>query len=378
MVVITSLVAVVIATAWSFQVDFKRLLLDKSANVLGEEVEVDLDATVGGYLTPTPISTGGPTATPKNCCAYCWNDADCGGSLHCFNGYCRNPNCITETDCDCSAITPTPSPSPTATTEAETPYPYPSPEAEEGKFIIYGYAPSLSKVNLTGIGVSERSLSDTSGYFEFRRLTFPTILSHLVGNWYPELCLHAVDDAFRQTYPVCIAPLPLSSNSRNIGPIILPPTLSVSKGSVSKNEQLQASGKTTPDSEVEVYLARATTPRNVFTIIKEALAYYVPTYRTTSDDQGNFEFNLPNDSPNTWRIFAASKVLGASSAKSNTLTFNILSSYSSIITFILYLFRLLRPYLIHIVIFFQVLIVILLLCRLRKKKTKKRSQSLKK
>jgi hypothetical protein len=233
------------------------------------------------------------------------------------------------------------------------------------KFVIYGYGPANSDVFLSGIGVSEKTQAGENGYFEFKKLYFPTILSHLVGDWYPELCLTGLDDQRRSTYPVCIPSLPLSSDSRKIGPILLPPTLAVSSGKITVGKQAIASGKTTPHSEVEIHLARAKTPSNIFTIVKEAFAYYIPTYQITSDSNGNFEFSLPGKSADTWKVFGISKVLGAASAKSNTLTFNVLPEYVGIFAFLSFLFALARPYLIYIVILIQIAAILLLRHRRR-------------
>lgn len=260
--------------------------------------------------------------------------------------------------------TATPTPTPTRRPGVS---PSPSPSASPppaGIFKIYGYAPSDSQVILTGIAVSENTTSRLDGYFEFTRLFFPTILSFLSGYKYPELCLYSLDEAKRMTSPVCIPALPLEADTTEVGPILLSPTLEIERGSFASGEQAKAVGKTVPDAQVNIYLAREKSGTSFFDIVKEVFAYTIPTYQITSNSQGNFEFNLPNDA-DTWRLFAGVKVLGAQSAKSNTLTFNVRSVFLNwlitILEFIKKVLLLLRPYWLYLLILVQIVIIILLI-----------------
>ena len=331
--------------------------------------ELNVGATATPSFTPTPISSAGPTAAPKSCGAYCWNNTDCGGNFHCYYGFCRNPNCLTEIDCDCSAYTPTPTASPSASPSFLVIPPEILLLLPKEEVIIYGYAPASSTVKLFGIQISSSTQAENDGFFIFRSLNLPTTASYLMGNLYPELCLQAVDNEKRTTQPVCIPPLSLKSLSRKTGPVILPPTISLEKGYFTQGEQSKASGITTPNTEVEVYFSRSNIP-SFLRIVKEVWAYYIPTYQTVSNAEGYFEFNLPSDSPEDWKVFTASKILGASSPKSNTLSFNVLPDYSRLFQYLIYLFAILRKYLIYIVIILQIIFIYFLLKRLGKKRKK--------
>lgn len=70
-------------------------------------------ATPTGTATATPTATG----TPNSCGGTCGSNSNCASNYSCYNGYCRNPNCPTETDCSCPGSTTS---SPTAT-EASLP-----------------------------------------------------------------------------------------------------------------------------------------------------------------------------------------------------------------------------------------------------------------
>ena len=303
-----------------------------------EEQDTDVSATVSG-----PTATATPTSTPS------------------ASGTPSPTPTLTPKPTYKPGITPTP----TATSS-------PSPT---GIFKIYGYAPSNSKVYMTGIAVSEETVSLSDGYFEFNRLFFPTFLSFLSGYKYPELCLFSQDQTKRLTSSVCIPRLPLSSQTSEVGPILLSPTFELERGSFNTNEQTKATGKTLPNTQVEIFIAREKQGSSFFNIVKSVWAYYIPTYQLTSNEYGNFEFNLPND-PDIWRVFAIAKVQNNFSAKSNTLTFSIFPSYLRllmiIIQFLKNLLLFICPNWIYIVVLIQIVIIALLIRHItRRRKTKK-------
>jgi len=268
------------------------------------------------------------------------------------------------------AATPTPTVTPTATptstpgaTATPTLTPTPSPTATPSgtaKITIFGWAPKNSSVNLNGIGVSEDTLADSSGYFEFTNLSFPTLLSYISGFLYPELCLKAKDDQDRTTHPVCIPPLLLNVKARNIGPVILPPTLSFTKGVVRENTQSQASGFTTPDTEVLVFMAKKDLNQGL-NIVSEIAAFYLPTYSVKSNQDGEFEFSLPTNEVNNWRIFAATNFQGSFSAKSNTLILKVKPESYRLVEIFEDTTKSIKPSLLALIIILEVLILVVLI-----------------
>lgn len=79
-------------------------------------------STSGATATATSTSSAAATATatstasgaPNSCGGTCGSNANCQGSFICYQGFCRNPECVAETDCSCSvggvpASTPPPS-----------------------------------------------------------------------------------------------------------------------------------------------------------------------------------------------------------------------------------------------------------------------------
>jgi len=70
-------------------------------------------STTTPTITPTPTATATTTSSgaPNTCNGTCGSNSNCSSNLICYNGYCRNPNCTSETDCTCSTSTSTPAPS---------------------------------------------------------------------------------------------------------------------------------------------------------------------------------------------------------------------------------------------------------------------------
>lgn len=341
--VVTFLLSISISVGfWLYQINSKQTKSSELGMVLDAEIEVTVDTTIGVNL-PTSTPTASPTATST------------------------------------PSTTATASPTPIQTPLIFYPTPIPEmpqpPVSEEGKFIIYGYGPVSAGISLLGIDVLEKTEADAFGYFEFRNLPFPSIFSYYTNNWYPELCLSAVDDQTRQTHPVCIPPLPLTSNAKVIGPIILPPTVSLT---LSEDKpfanQIVVNGKTTPNANVYIFLANSPKPTDIFTIVRTALANYLPKYQLTAEAGGNFEFALADSYPNTWRMYATSEIIGAPSPKSNTLTFINPSLFMKIFLFIVNLLGKLRPYWFYIILIIQILVIYLLFFKYRKETKPKKKK----
>jgi len=185
------------------------------------------------------------------------------------------------------------------------------------KMIIYGYAPSSSKVLLTGTGISEERYAEVNGWFSFDNI-------HKLGSTdeYPEMCLTAVIGSL-STQPTCLPSLTGGSNSYDIGPVILSPIISIEQNVFPLGTQVSLNGVTIPTSQVNIYLAE--NGGNI-SFIPRALAYFVPTLVVTSDASGKFQSNLPSNLVTRWKVYASTTYLSSSSAKSNTLNFIVESN----------------------------------------------------
>ena len=58
---------------------------------------------------PTPTATTTSSGTPNSCNGTCGSNSNCNSGLFCYQGYCRNTSCPSETDCSCpGTVTATP------------------------------------------------------------------------------------------------------------------------------------------------------------------------------------------------------------------------------------------------------------------------------
>ncbi|MBL7036772.1 hypothetical protein ISR94_02930 [Candidatus Microgenomates bacterium] len=187
--------------------------------------------------------------------------------------------------------------------------------------VIYGYGPANAKVGLNGIGVSESTTSDRTGYFVFTRV-------YSYSSVYPELCLQAVDIENRVTQPSCIPGLPESADMPSaVGPVLLSPTISVDYNNVLVGDEVKAQGYTIPNSSMDIFMYRENKAQ--LSLVNEAYAYTIPKYQIESDDRGEFEFSLPTQSAVSYKLYASSIYGDNPSTKSNTLTFSVLTEAQS-------------------------------------------------
>ncbi len=257
----------------------------------------------------------------------------------------------------------------------------------ESRLTLFGYTSPQALVELQGQRVSESVIANDQGYFFFDRILLPAPRSSQseVEPTYPELCLASIDSLSRVSFPTCLPPLPLGSFDMSIGPVLLPPTLSLftvslsnlSKGSFLPNEQAIAQGLTIPDSEVNIFLANNLTHSLRFSFIPSVYAYFIPRYQIKADANGHFEFNLPSSPPTSgasWKVFAAATHLGSPSPKSNTLTFRILGWWEWLweqIKLILGLIvGLAKPYWWQIIIFLEIGILLVVKRKMQSEKRK--------
>lgn len=237
----------------------------------------------------------------------------------------------------------------------------------EPKLVLWGYGPTSSVVKLEGVGVSDSTLSLSNGYFQFTSVFIPVRPSKDKKLLYPEICIQAIDSDKLTTQPTCIPQLPFSNYLYNVGPVILSPTITLEKGSGLPGETIKASGKTLPNSDVEILLARKGSPADFFKFVKTATAYHIPKYQIKSDSNGFYEFSLPTDSPDNWNIFASTKYAGSNSAKSNTLKFKVLPYWVYLVRRIINYVGQLGPYCFYIFLFLQIVAVVFLARHARKK-----------
>ncbi len=259
--------------------------------------EVDVTAQIGAVVGPTATPTGsGQAATPI-------------------------PTSI-------PTFKPVFTPIPTFTPIQSGPTIVPEKQFRKGSFAIYGYGPVNSEVNLNGIGVSAKTTSDSQGFFVFSPI-------YSTSAFYPELCIQAVDKDKKTTQPSCIPAFPATNKLPSVvGPVLLSPTISLSNNKVVVGSSAHASGMTIPNAEVDIYIAKKD---QRLSLVKTANAYYIPTIKTKSNDEGQFEISLPTGEISganfqaEYKIFVSNKYGEDLSSKSNTLSFAVITSAKSLL-----------------------------------------------
>jgi len=244
----------------------------------------------------------------------------------------------------------------------------------EGRLTLFGYTSPNALAQLQGRQIAEEVIAGENGFFFFDRVFLPK-----PNPQYPELCLNSIDTQSRISFPNCLPPLPTGPFDISIGPVLLPPTFTLTKGSFLPKEQIVASGLTIPNSNVIIYLANDATKKSFLSrLVPEAFAYNLPQYQTQADQNGRFEFNLPTIKRSNWKIFAGANWQNFPTPKSNTLNFKIQSWWewflSRIISLLRAILSLLKPFLWLVIILLELIIVTILT---NKKLISKRKEILK-
>lgn len=219
----------------------------------------------------------------------------------------------------------------------------------EFRFTLFGYTSPNAVVSLNGQGINDQTISDSTGYFEFANRFSPFSPS--------EACLSAKDQFGRISSPVCLPPLPTETNI-TIGPVIIPPTLSLDKNSYFTGDEVILSGQTIPDSKVN--LSIFTRPTNLLSksIIKPVEAFSIPKLTATSDSLGNFSIALPSSSAQNYRLFAQVDYQDLPSANSLTLSLKIQPIWMIIIKFFGFLWNIIKDRLLELIILLEIIALI--------------------
>ena len=215
----------------------------------------------------------------------------------------------------------------------------------QNRVTIDGYTSPNSRVELTSPRVYAITYSQDNGYFIFDRTILPRHPS--------DLCLSAIDNQNRQSQPVCVPPPPVNNYHTDIGPILLPPTISLENNTINPNSTVISSGQSIPNSQISLHFYKVNDKGLSFP--KEAYAYSLPSLTIETDKEGNFNFSLPTAYASDYRLYASTKFSNNYSPKSNTLVYILPSLFSIFLQQNYYLVFLLPLYVITLIIFFTLL-----------------------
>jgi hypothetical protein len=245
-------------------------------------------------------------------------------------------------------------------------------------FNLFGYTSPYALVTIDGMGVYDTTTANDKGYFQFNNRFFP-----LSSN---EACLSSKDQFGRISSPVCLPPFPTNRNT-NIGPVIMPPTISLNKRDYFLGDEIVLSGQAVPSTEVKLSvfgdnlgkltiqsidtkshldtkghilnkIAYGISQISNLIFVKPVEAFTFPQLETQSDNKGNFSVNLPSSNPEKFRMFAQTNYKKNVSPNSIKLSFDVLPIWMIIVKFLLYLFSLIRSRLLELLIVAEVLYIL--------------------
>lgn len=218
--------------------------------------------------------------------------------------------------------------------------------------------------------INLETIADDKGIFRFLKALMPLSTG--------DFCFISIDTDGNGSPPLCFSPPPAKTET-NITGIVLPPSLTIEESVFHQNETVSAGGKTSPDSEVNVYLFENENPPLLELIdifAPKVIAREGPTLKVYSNQKGDYSFNLPSTKSTSWRMFAGTQKnqLGENpSPKSNILQFASLSWWKwflllIIVWLIRFLSFLLNLFLQPVFIITVLLVAIITLARMIKKK----------
>lgn len=187
---------------------------------------------------------------------------------------------------------------------------------------VFGYTAPSSLVQAQGIRIFAQTSSDLTGYFDFPQL--PLSFESL------DVCFTTLDSQRRVGFPTCISS-PGESETTEIGPILLSPTISLSTGTIWEKQQAAVSGQTIPDSQVVISFfdaqSRTALENASIALVKflhpQTFAAEIPVLIGKADTRGNYSINLPTVKSSQFRVFTKSLYLGLPTPKSHTLIFSV-------------------------------------------------------
>lgn len=135
-----------------------------------------------------------------------------------------------------------------------------------------------------------------------------------------EICLTTLDSDRRVGFPLCIPIRPQDLNSE-IGPLLLSPTVSLTRGDLIQSQDGEFMGKTIPDSKVNISFFDS--DNSLVGFIPEALASDMPVISTYSDLSGIFRVKLSTQRIARFHVFAKGYYEEMPTLKSQTLVYSV-------------------------------------------------------
>lgn len=225
----------------------------------------------------------------------------------------------------------------------------------EYRFTLFGYTSPFAEVSFSGQGIADQTTADKNGYFEFKNRFSPFSPR--------EACLSAKDQFGRISSPVCLPPFPVQYNVK-IGPIIMPPTISVDKNNYFVGDEIILTGQTIPDEQVNLSvftskLKKGGSLTKIIPVIKNVEAFSIPKITTKSDNKGNFSVSLPSSSAQAYRLFTQVGYKNNYSPHSLLLKIKVEPLWMIIIKFFGLIFNFIKPRILEIIIIGEIIALLI-------------------
>lgn len=222
----------------------------------------------------------------------------------------------------------------------------------EHRFTLFGYTSPYALVTFSGLGIFDQTNADKNGYFIFKNRFSPFSPR--------EACLTAQDQFGRLTSPVCLPPFPTDYNVE-IGPVIMPPTLSLDKNEYWIGDEMILTGQSVPESQINLsffsqkksnifinFLAKKVFLGNVYAQNNKNL-------QTFTDKKGNFSIKLSSSQVEKLRFFTQVNYDKKISPESRKLTVEILPWWMIIFKFVGIIFLIIKSRLLEFIILGQII-----------------------
>ncbi len=233
------------------------------------------------------------------------------------------------------------------------------------RFVLFGYTSPSAEVYFNGQGISDQTVSSRTGYFEFENRFSPFSPR--------EACLSSKDQFGRISSPVCLPPFPVKYNV-SIGPVLIPPTVSLDKNVYYMDDEVVLSGQTIPNSEVNLSVftkqSKIQDLISKISVVRPVEAFSFPDLTAKSDSKGNFSISLPSARPESFRLFAQTDFNKQESGESVKLNFQIYPVWMIIVRFFLFLIAAIKSRLLEIIIAGEIIYLALAFFKMMEKKNR--------
>ncbi len=222
----------------------------------------------------------------------------------------------------------------------------------EFRFNLYGYTSPFAEVTFAGQGIFDQTTADKNGYFEFKN-RFSPFSPH-------EACLSAKDQFGRISSPVCLPPFPTQYNV-TIGPVIMPPTISLDKSIYFVGDEVILTGQTIPNTDINLSMFTEQSKSiffnllSSFILVKPVEAFNLPKLSIKSDEKGNFSISLPSSEAQNFRLFTQANYDKNLSPNSISLKLKIEPIWAIIFKFFSFLWMIIKAKTLEIIIVLEII-----------------------